>query len=197
MANTIGILDVSVGGCFGGIGDLFVFDSMTDAQYATAKLSTFTNGMAVRPIYDGTTAWTGGEPTLTQLKDEDGKVICSYSEGGSNSFEVVLMQLNAAVVKKFLNGIQITDASLNSSTWIASADILGIDGNYYTSVMPTAMVDKSKGVAVIFPRALCTASLVAQDGGIGLKLSFEALDINTANLKQLMIARNGLPNYTA
>ena len=193
---TIGTLDVSVGGCFKEIGELVVFDSLTDAAYETAKLSTFANPQKVRPLFDGTTTWTGDDPTIEQLKDEDGNVQCSFAEGGSNSFETVCMHLNKALTKKFLGGIEITDATMNSSAWATSAEIIGISGNYYTTYMPVAKFDKKKGIAVVFPKALCTASLVNQDGAIGIKLTFEAQDVNTTNLKQLMIVR-GTPNYSA
>ena len=196
-ANTIGNLDVSVGGCFSMLGELVVFDSLTDAAYETAKVSTFANAMKVRPLYNGTATWTGDEPEITQIKDEDGNVECSYAEGGTNSFEAVCIRLNKALTTKFLNGAVITDASLSSSTWLTSADIVGIDGNFYVSYMPVAVFDKQKKTAIFFPKCQVTASLVNQDNGVGLKLSFEAQQISTANLKQLMIARATTPNYTA
>ena len=196
MANTIGTLDVSVGGCFAGIGELVVFDSLSDASYASAKLSSFTGAVKVRPLYNGSTSWTGDDPDITQLKDEDGNVQCSYAEGGSNSFETVCMKLNQALTKKFLGGAAISDASLSDDTWIKSSDIIGVAGNYHTSIMPVAKFDKSKGVAIVFPKALCTASLVSQDDGVGIKLTFEALDINTSDLKQLMIVSAATANYT-
>ena len=68
-------------------------------------------------------------------------------------------------------------------------EIIGISGNYYTSYMPVAKFDKKKGIAIVFPKALCTASLVNQDGAIGIKLTFEAQDVNTTDLKQLMIVK--------
>lgn len=197
MANTIGTLDVSVGGCFAGIGELVVFDTMTDASYATAKISSFTGAMKVRPLYNGSTSWTGDDPDITQLKDEDGNVQCSYAEGGTNSFETVCMHLNKALTEKFLGGAVISDASMGSSAWLNSGEIVGIPGNYKTTVMPVAKFDKTKGVAIVFPKALCTASLVSQDDGVGIKLTFEAMDINTTHLKQLMIVSTAVPNYTA
>ena len=56
---TIGTLDVSVGGCFKEIGELVVFDTLTDAQYESAKLSTFANPQKVRPLFDGTNYMEG------------------------------------------------------------------------------------------------------------------------------------------
>jgi hypothetical protein len=197
MANTIGTLDVSVGGCFNMIGELVVFDSLTDAAYETAKISTFANAMKVRPLYNGTATWTGDEPEITQIKDEDGNVECSFAEGGTNSFEAVCIRLNKALTTKFLNGLAITDASLSSSTWLTSSDIIGVDGNFYVSYMPVAVFDKKKTTCIVFPKCQVTASLVNQDNGVGLKLSFEAQAISTANLKQLMIVRTATPNYTA
>lgn len=197
MANTIGTLDVSVGGCFSMLGELVVFDSMTDAQYETAKISSFANAMKVRPLYNGTATWTGDEPDITPVKDADGNVECSFAEGGSNSFEAVCIRLNSALTKKFLNGATITDASLSSSTWMTSSDIVGIDGNFYVSYMPVAVFDKTKKTAIFFPKCMVTASLVSQDNGVGLKLSFEAQAISTTHLKQLMILRAATPNYTA
>jgi len=197
MANTISNLDASVGGCFSMLGELVVFDAITDTAYETAKVSSFANAMKVRPLYNGTAAWTGDEPEITQIKDEDGNVEASYAEGGTNSFEAVCIRLNKALTTKFLGGVSITDASLSSSTWLTSSDIVGVDGNFYTQIMPVAVFDKQKKTAIFFPKCQVTASLISQDSGVGLKLSFEAQSISTTNLKQLMIIRATTPNYTA
>ena len=98
---TIGTLDVSVGGCFKEIGELVVFDTLTDAQYENAKLSTFANPQKVRPLFDGTTTWTGDDPTIEQLKDEDGNVQCSFAEVGRTALKLFVCTLNKALTKKF------------------------------------------------------------------------------------------------
>lgn len=197
MPNTIGILDSSIGGVFSGVGALVVFDNITDANYATAKVSTFANGMDLGDLYQGSVAWTGTEPETTPLLNEKGDAVYSYSENGVNSFEGTLMKLNKAVTSKFFVGTAITDASLSASTFMTSADIIGIGDQVSTITAPCGWFNREKGIAILFPKARITATLVSQDGGVGVKLSFTAEKISTANLKTMMIASAVTANYTA
>lgn len=196
MANTIGILDTSIGGCFNGNGDVVAFDAITDAGYASARLSTLANGMSLGDLYNGTTSYTGDEPTIESLKNEQGQVVYSYAEDGTFSFEATIINLNPAATKKFLKGVVITDASLASTTWQNTGGThVGFGHEIAVQYMPIAWFNRDKNVIVTFPKALCVATLVNQDGGIGLKVSFTAQKLNTANLKTVMLSTAATPVY--
>lgn len=197
MANTIGILDTSIGGIFNGVGDVIVFDLITDASLATAKLSGFQNGMSLGDLFNGTVKYTGSAPTTESLKNEQGTVTYSYSEDGTFSFEAVIMNLNPAVTTKFLKGVVIADASAGATTFMAAgATTVGFGHIIAAQYMPVAWTNREKNIIVSFPKMLATAELVDQDGGIGLKVSFVAQKVNTATLKTVMLSTVGTLNYT-
>lgn len=197
MANTIGILDTSIGGCFNGVGDVIVFDAIADSAYPAAKLSTLANAMSLGDLYNGTTSYTGDEPTIEQIKNEQGQVIYSYAEDGTFSFETVITNLNPAATVKFLKGTIITDASLGATTWQnANATHVGFGDKVAAQCMPVSWFNRDKNILVTFPKALCVATPVNQDGGVGLKVSFTAQKLNTANLKTVMLSTAATPVYT-
>lgn len=197
MANTIGILDTSIGGCFNGVGDVVVFDAITDANYATAKLSTLVGAMSLGDLYDGTTSYTGDEPTIESIKNEQGNVVYSYAEDGTFSFEATIVNLNPAATTKFLKGTVITDVSLAATTWQnAGGTHVGFGHQIAAQYMPVAWFNRDKNILVSFPKALCVATLVNQDGGVGLKVTFTAQKLNTANLKTVMLSTAATPVYT-
>lgn len=198
MANTIGILDTSIGGCFNGVGDVIAFDAIADSAYAAAKLSTLANGMSLGDLYDGTVNYTGDEPTIESIKNEQGQVVYSYSEDGSFSFEATIINLNPAATMKFLKGVILTDASLGATTWQSSGGThVGIGHVVATQYMPMAWANREKNIIVTFPKALVVATLVSQDGGVGLKITCTAQKLNTANLKTVVISTAATPVYTA
>jgi len=199
MANTIGVLDTSLGGIFNGVGDVVVFDNVPDASYAGLKLSTLLNGMSLGNLYNGTVKYTGDAPTTESLKNEQGSVVYSYSEDGTYSFECVVMGLNPAITTKFLKGTAITDASLAGTTWQNSgATHVGFGDAINTLFLPVSWLNREKNMAVTFPRALCVATPVDQDSGIGVKLSFIAQKIpKTANINTFIVSNNATAVYTA
>ena len=198
MPNTIGILDASIGGVFNGVGDVIVFDAITDASLATAKISSLANGMSLGDLFDGTVSYTGDDPTMNDIKNEQGQVIYSYAEDGTFSFEATIAKLNPAATVKFLKGTVITDASLSATTWQNSGGThVGFGDQVATQFLPIAWLNREKNMIVTFPKALVTATLTNQDGGIGLKLSAKAMKVNTANLKTVMLSTAATAVYTA
>lgn len=198
MANTIGILDTSIGGLFNGVGDVIAYDAITDASIATAKLSSLANAMSLGDLFNGTVKYTGEAPTTESIKNEQGTVTYSYSEDGTFSYEAVIQNLNPAVTTKFLKGVVIADASLGASTWLASgATTVGFGHVIASQYLPMSWANREKNMVVTFPKALVTAELVDQDGGLGLKLNIVAQKLNTATLKTVMLSTAGTLNYTA
>jgi hypothetical protein len=198
MANTIGVLDSSIGGCFNGVGDIVVFDNITDANYSAAKLSTLANAMSLGDLYNGAASYTGDEPTIEQIKNEQGQVVYSYAEDGTFSFEAVIINLNPAATQKFLKGVSIADASLAGTTWQNTGGThVGFGHEIPAQYMPVSWFNRDKNILLTFPKALCVANLVNQDGGVGLKVKFTAQKLNTANLKTVMLSTAATPVYTA
>lgn len=196
MANTISTLDTSVGGVFNGVGDVIIFDAITDATYATAKISDFANGKSLGDLYDGTVSYTGDEPSVEQLKNEQGQVVYSYGEDGTISFELTVMRLNPAVTQRFLKGVTLTDASLGATTWQNSgATHIGFGHEIPAQYMPVSWFNRDKNMLLTIPKALCIATLSNQDGGIGLKATFTAQKMNTANLKTAILSTAATPVY--
>lgn len=199
MANTIGILDSSVGNLFNGCGDVVIFDQLSDASIAAgAKLSSFANGMSLGDLYNGTVKYTGTAPAITSIKNEDGTVVYSFSEAGDYSFEAVIMNLNPAVTTKFLKGVIIADASAGATSFMATgATTVGFGHVIPSQYMAVSWANREKNIVLSFPKMLATAELVDQDGGVGLKVSFAAQKINTATLKTVMLSTVATLNYTA
>jgi len=197
MANTIGILDTSIGGLFNGAGDILAFDAISDASLATAKLSSLANGMSLGDLFNGTVKYTGTAPTTESIKNEQGTVTYSYSEDGTFSLEAVIMNLNPAATTKFLKGVVIADASAGATSFMATgATTVGFGHVIPSQFMPIAWANREKNIIITFPKALVTAEIVDQDGGLGLKISAVAQKLNTATLKTVMLSTVGTLNYT-
>lgn len=198
MANTIGVLDTSIGGLFNGAGDVICFKKIADASLATFKLSSLEEAMSLGDLFNGTVKYTGAAPTTESIKNEQGTVTYSYSEDGSFSYEAVIMNLNPAVTTKFLKGVVIADASAGATAFMATgATTVGFGHVIASQYMPMAWANREKNIVITFPNALVTAEIVDQDGGLGLKLAVIAQKLNTATLKTVMLSQSATLNYTA
>jgi len=200
MANTIGTYHTTLDAIFNGVGDVVVFDAVIDASYAALTLATLANGTSLGNLQQGTTKYTGSAPTVTDLKNEQGSAVYSYSEDGTFSFETVVMGLNTENVVKFLKGAVVT-ATLNASTWAAAgagAVHTGFGDIIASQYLPATWLNRDKNIAVTFPKAFITATPVEQDGGIAMKLSFVAQKVaKTANINTFIVSTGVTPNYTA
>lgn len=198
MANTISVLDSSLGGVFNGVGDVIIYDTLTDASLANAKLSDLANAKSLGDLYDGTVSYTGDEPSMTDIKNEQGQVIYSYAEDGTFSFEGTVAKLNPALTQKLLGASVIADASAGASTWLAAgATTVGFGGSAATFYAPITWLNRDKNMAITFPKALITATLSNQDGGVGVKFSAKAQKLNTSKLKTVMLSTLVTPNYAS
>ena len=198
MADTISKLDASIGGVFNGVGDVIIYDTLSDASLANAKLSGLSNGKSLGDLYDGTVSYTGDEPTMTDIKNEQGQVIYSFAEDGTFSFEGTIASLNPAVTQKFLKGTLIADASAGAATWLAAgATTVGFGEQTATFYAPITWLNREKNKAITFPKALIVATLSNQDDGIGIKFSAKAQKVDTATLKTVMLSTLVTPNYAA
>ena len=197
MANTIGILDTSVGGLFSGVGDVVVYTLPSDASLAALKLSGLADAMSLGDLFNGSVKFTGSAPAVTEVKNEDGTVVYSFAEDGTYSFDAVIMNLNPAVTTKFLKGVVIADASMGAAAWGTGGTHVGFGHVIPSQYMPVSWANREKGIVLTFPKALATAEIIDQDGGLGLKVSFVAQKLNTTNLKTVMLSQSVALNYTA
>ncbi|MEG2151459.1 MAG: hypothetical protein RRY36_09605, partial [Bacteroidaceae bacterium] len=100
-----GIIKESLGEFFVGQGDMMFFDPILD--YTAKTLADLKNGKSFGNIKEGSTSWTGEAITDTIVKNEQGNVIVTTPTAGTLAFEAVLTEMDNAMVKKLLAGVDI------------------------------------------------------------------------------------------
>jgi len=195
MATIINKLD-AVTSCFTGQGDLIIFAAITEANYATADLASLVTPQSLGNIFNGSTAWTGDEPTLEPIKNEQGARVCSKAVAGTYGFEFTHVSLSAARLQAFLAGATITNpASL--PTWVGASPvpvITGFGDELPIITRPIALFNQDKTKMLIFPKAKIVSSIVMDNGSVMIKSVVDAIAIDTAGLKTVMMV-DAVPVY--
>lgn len=181
MAGITNLEDVT--GVFAGQGDLVIFDKPSD--YATATFATLTNPKSLGQIVQDSTSWEGEDPETTQIKDEQGEIITARVTAGTLGFSFEIASTSKAMVKKFLNGEEITSlTNANIGTGITG---VGFGTELPVITAPLMILNDEKKRAWLYPKSKIVGNLSYSDGLWRIKATATCEYLKTASLRTGMI----------
>ena len=189
MATTVGKIE-NVTGLFSGQGDLFVFDALTDTQYASATLATLSNPKSLGQIVQDSTSWEGEDPEVTEIKDEQGNIITAKTAAGTLAFAFNIASTSSEMIQKFLKGMNINVSGLSgdNTPWTESGmKVTGFGTEIPVVTLPLAIVNDGLNKTWLYPKTKITSSLAFEDGLWVIHCACIAENLDTAGLKTGML----------
>lgn len=188
----------SIQSLFVGQGSMVVFGDPTTGEffasgkdYSNATLADLINPRDLGQVVEDSSNWTGDDVTFNQIKDEQGELITVTVTAGTLGFEFDLASTSAAMIKKFLKGVDITGslASVFGSDPAGSAVGFGHALPVFTA--PIAWINDEMKRALLFPKAKISANFANSDKLMRIHVTVMAENVDTANLKTGMIIDGG------
>lgn len=183
----------TVGNFFVGQGDIIVFDKPAD--YATAKLSTLANPKSLGDIHLDSTNFTGDDPTLTPLKNEQGLAYYTTVENGTFAFEFFVPSTSKEMLQALMNAEIVTDTFTEGGAFAVGSTITGAMHKSTVTEKPIMIVNDTTNRSIVIPKAKIVSSLAMQDKVSGIMVRVNAENIDTAGLKTVMFV-DGVIQYT-
>ena len=181
-----------VTGLFSGIGDLFIFNEVTD--YTGKSLEDFTNPQSLGQIVQDSTSWDGEDPEVEELKDEQGNIITAKTAAGTLAFSFDLASTSAKMLIKFLKGEDMKITNLSGDTpWTEDTiNVTGFGDNIPVVTLPICIVNDEKTKTWFYPKTKITSSLKYDSGLWQLHCSCIAEYLSTGSLKTGMLIESKL-----
>lgn len=172
---------------FNGQSDIVVFDEVED--YTSATFTTITaQGSSLGQIVEDSTSWDGDEPTLTELKDEQGDVITVTPESGTLAFSCDIASTSTNVIKLFLKGESVTTPG-SSATLGEVSDVTKFGTELPVITRPIALINDEANRVLFFPKAKIVGNLALDSKLWRVHIAVTAEFIDTATLGTGMIFR--------
>lgn len=165
----------AAGKLFAGQGDLVIFDAISD--YSGKTLADLINPKSLGQIVQDSTTWEGEDVNTDQILDEQGNLITARVTAGTLGFSFDIASTSREMVKTFLNGVNVGNASTGAATMGADGAIFfdgdTADVNVFAAgfgvalpviTRPIAVLNDELNRAWIYPKAKITANLTLSDG---------------------------------
>lgn len=166
-------------------GGILIFDEVSD--YASASLSTFTNGMTVGDVLQDSTSWDGDEISFESINNEIGEAVISTLTNGTYAYSFNLMSTDAATIKKFLKGADLTIST--KPDWMSDAAGVGFGSQLATFETPVGWMNQDLNQILMFPKARVVAGLAYDSGLLVVNVKVTAQKVDTENLKTVMLLK--------
>lgn len=161
---------------FNGQSYIIVFDEVAD--YTGKTVADITkNGFDVGQVFQGSTTWTGEEPSFENVLDEQGDVIVPNPTKGTYGFDFEMADFSAEKFKTFLKGADITTLGTGSA-FGTSATAVATTEEMPVISRPIAIVNDSSDKAIFFPKGRLLSGVSMEDKLFVLKSSCVAQDCN-------------------
>lgn len=171
-----GITKATPTSTFNGQSMIIVFDEVSD--YSTATVGSITGtGFDVGQVFQGSTQWTGEDPSFDNVLDEQGDVIVPNPTAGTYGFDFEMADFSADKFKTFLKGADITTLG-NGSAFGATATAVATTEAMPVITRPIALVNDESNKAMFFPKARIITGPSMEDKLFVLKASVVAQDCN-------------------
>lgn len=172
---------------FNGQSDIVVFDEVED--YTSATFTSVTaQGSSLGQIVADSTSWDGDEPTLTELKDEQGDVITVTPESGTLAFSCDIASTSSNVIKLFLKG-EAVETPGSSTTLGQVTDVVKFGTELPVITRPIAIINDEVNRVLFFPKAKIVGNLALDSKLWRVHIAVTAEFIDTATLGTGMIMR--------
>lgn len=173
-----GITKATPTSVFNGQSMIVVFDEVED--YADVTVGDITDtGFDVGQVFEGSTSWTGEDPSFDNVVDEQGDVIVPNPTAGTYGFDFEMADFSASKLKTFLKGADISTANFGTgSAFGTQATAVATTGAMPVITRPIAIVNDESKKAVFFPKARIVTGPSMEDKLFVLKASVVAQDCN-------------------
>lgn len=171
-----GITKATPTSTFNGQSMIIVFDEVSD--YSTATVGSIAGtGFDVGQVFQGSTSWTGEDPSFDNVLDEQGDVIVPNPTAGTYGFDFEMADFSASKFKTFLKGADITTLGTGSA-FGATATAVATTEAMPVITRPIALVNDESNKAMLFPKARIITGPSMEDKLFVLKASVVAQDCN-------------------
>lgn len=163
---------------FNGQSYLIVFNEVTD--YSVATVADITkDGFDVGQVFQGSTQWTGEDPSFDDVLDEQGDIIVSNPTKGTYGFDFEMADFSASKFKTFLKGVDISELG-DESSFGSGATAVATSEDMPIIVRPIAIVNDTGKKAIFFPKARILTGPAMEDKLFVLKSVCKAQECNVA-----------------
>lgn len=161
---------------FNGQSFIIVFNEVED--YTDATVDSITGeGFDVGQVFQGSTTWTGEDPSFEDVLDEQGDIIVSNPTKGTYGYDFEMADFSAAKMKEFLKAEDMA-ATTAASSFGAGAGIVGTTDAMPIITRPIALVNDTQKKAIFFPKARILTGPTMEDKLFVLKSVVKAQDCN-------------------
>lgn len=174
---------------FNGQSYIVVFDEVAD--YNTATLADILkNGIDVGQVFEGTTSWTGEEPTFEDQLDEQGDIIISAPKKGTYGFEFTMADFSSAKWETFLKAKTLTVGEITDGAISKVGSAVGVGAALPVLTRPIALVNDEGNRAILLPKGRVISGVAMNNTAFGIKASVKAQDCDTTNLGTCVLLDN-------
>jgi hypothetical protein len=187
------ITNAAVTEVFNGQADIVLFDEVS--SYDSATLATVTAaGTSLGQIVEDSTSWDGDEPSLDNIKDEQGDVIVINPSTGTLAFSCDIASTSNKMIETFLKGKEIKFEAGKTDTIENITSVIGFGTELPVITRPIAVVNDESNKMLLFPKAKIIGNFNLDSKLWRIHISATAEYVDTKSLKTGMII-NGSPKY--
>ena len=161
---------------FNGQSYIIVFDEVAD--YSAATFGTITAaGFDVGQVYQGSTSWTGEDPSFEDELDEQGDIIVSNPTKGTYGFDFEMAYFSSEKFATFLNGKTISTLG-EGSAFGTGVSVTATGTELPIIERPIALVNDTAKKALFFPKARILTGPTMENKLFVLKAQVKAQECN-------------------
>lgn len=175
---TAGITDL-----FNGQSDIVLFGEVSD--YSNATIATLTEPKSLGQIVQDTTEWTGDEPSVDNILDEQGDIITASVTAGTVGFSFEMADLSPETIEEFLRGVDISASE--GAAWDSIAKVIGFGHQLPVMTRPIMVVNDEMNKSMLIPKAKITSNITISDGLWRIAVNVTGETVDTKSLKTCML----------
>lgn len=161
---------------FNGQSYIIVFNEVAD--YSAATFGTITAaGFDVGQVYQGSTSWTGEDPSFEDELDEQGDIIVSNPTKGTYGFDFEMADFSSEKFATFLNGKSISTLG-EGSAFGTGVSVTATGTELPIIERPIALVNDTAKKALFFPKARILTGPTMENKLFVLKAQVKAQECN-------------------
>ena len=161
---------------FNGQSYIIVFDEVAD--YSSATFGTITAaGFDVGQVYQGSTSWTGEDPSFEDELDEQGDIIVSNPTKGTYGFDFEMADFSSEKFATFLNGKTISTLG-EGSAFGTGVSVTATGTELPIIERPIALVNDTAKKSLFFPKARILTGPTMENKLFVLKAQVKAQECN-------------------
>ena len=178
-----GITRAGITDIFNGQSDIVLFGEVTD--YSKATIATLAGAKSLGQIVQDSTEWTGDEPEVSNILDEQGDIITASVTAGTLGFSFEMADLSEESIREFFKGTTITAGT--NDAWSNITKIVGFGDSLPVMTRPIMVVNDEANKSILLPKAKITSSFTLSDGLWRISVNVIAETLDTENLKTGML----------